>query len=74
MLINVAIIVLQIITEQGKYICENFGLLQKEVYGRLEFRNKPTTSNAKNSTISALLNRFECQIVSENLINFTCPL
>lgn len=62
------------ITEQGKYICKKFGLLQKEVYGRLEFRNKPTTSNVKNSTISALLNRFECQNVSENLINFTCPL
>lgn len=47
MLINVVIIVLHMRTEQSKPIFENFGLSQKEAYGRFEFRNKPTTSNAK---------------------------
>lgn len=43
-------------TEKGKHTCEHFGLSQKEVYDRQEFRNQLTACNATSSTIFADLN------------------
>lgn len=58
---------------QGKPIFENFHLSQKEAYGRLELGNKPTF-NARSSTISVLLYKFQSQNVSQKLIYFICLL